>query len=104
MSFKMNATKINFDEIQGYIQKFNDLKNLAEKYKETPAAFLDFIIKVGNEVLIRTNDNLIDELNENLKTFVKIRKINLTDKPLQDLFNFLENFKSIAESRNKKND
>lgn len=100
----MNATKINFDEIQGYIQKFNDLKNLAEKYKETPAAFLDFIIKVGNEVLIRTNDNLIDELNENLKTFVKIRKINLTDKPLQDLFNFLENFKSIAESRNKKND
>jgi len=100
----MNATKINFDEIQGYIQKFNDLKNLAEKYKETPAAFLDFIIKVGNEVLIRTNDNLIDELNVNLKTFVKTRKINLTDKTLQDLSNLLENFKSIAESRNNKND
>lgn len=100
----MNATKINFDEIQGYIQKFNDLKNLAEKYKETPAAFLDFIIKVGNEVLIRTNDNLIDELNVNLKTFVKKRKINLTDNSLQDLNNLLENFKSIAESRNNKND
>lgn len=100
----MNATKINFDEIQGYIQKFNDLKNLAEKYKETPAAFLDFIIKVGNEVLIRTNDNLIDELNANLKTFVKKRKINLSDKSLQDLNNLLENFKSIAESRNNKND
>lgn len=91
----MTNAKLNFDEIAGYIKKYDDIRELAKKYKQTPAAFLDFFCKIGNEVLLRSNDELINELNKNLKTFVSSREFIFSDTAIKNIDALLNSLKAL---------
>lgn len=93
----MNATKINFDNIQEYIKTYPKIMQLAEKYKSTPGSLVNFFIEVGNEVLEKTNDAILKDLETAVTDYIKKNKIVVSDSVLSGLSEFFNKLKSDAK-------
>lgn len=86
--------KDTLETFESFVNQYPKYLELAKKYHKSPGKILELLAAVGDEVLKRSNDLLITELSNNLKTFVSAKDIKLS----QDSLNALDNlFKFIKE-------
>ena len=86
--------KDTLETFESFVSQYPKYLELAKKYHKSPGKILELLAAVGDEVLKRSNDLLITELSNNLKTFVSAKDIKLS----QDSLNALDNlFKFIKE-------
>ena len=86
--------KDTLETFESFVNQYPKYLELAKKYHKSPGKILELLAAVGDEVLKRSNDLLITELSNNLKTFVSAKDIKLS----QDSLNALDNlFKIIKE-------
>lgn len=95
----MSNEQMNFDFIQEYIKRYNDVKQLANQYQKNPAELLDFLLNVGKEVLIKSNDEFLKELNTELKIFLNKKNIGISKDSINDFDKLLSALKSFNVSK-----
>ena len=86
--------KDTLETFESFVKQYPKYLELAKKYHKSPGKILELLAAVGDEVLKRSNDLLIAELSDNLKTFVSAKDIKLSQNSLNALDNL---FKFIKE-------
>lgn len=94
----MNAIKMNFDQIQEFIKTYPKVMQLAEKYKQTPGALINLFVEVGNEVLLRSNDELLNTLNTDIKKFISTKNLVLSDAAANSIDKFFDVLRSVKNN------
>lgn len=84
------------EDLQALLRSYETIVKFADLFKTDPSKFLDLFAFVGVEVIKRSEDKMFKLLEENLKTFVSSKNIQLSDRALNTL-------ESIVDFIKKKN-
>ena len=79
----------DYNTFKSFVAQYPTWLDLAIKYKKNPGSLLELFSKLGNEVLSRSNDLLIHEISDNLKNFVSVKQIKLSDNAINSLDNLI---------------
>lgn len=83
------TVKNDYETFKSFVAQYPAWLDLAIKYKKNPGSLLELFSKLGNEVLSRSNDLLINEISDNLKNFVSVKQIKLSDNAINSLDNLI---------------
>lgn len=84
----------NFSKFESFIKMYPKILRLSETYKKNPGEFINFFVEVGQETLKRSENILLNEMNEKLKKFVATKDIKLSSEMITQLDSLLSFLKS----------
>lgn len=84
----------NYNDFKILIDRYVEIKKLAEAYNVKPEQVIGFFLHIGTEVLSRTNDLMINEFKDR---FVKYLETNKTIFSLDDFTKAHSYFKKVLK-------
>jgi len=83
----MSDKKVNddFETFSEFVKQYPKFLKLAREYKQSPGKIMELLAMAGEEVLSRSNDLLVTEFTNKLKTFVSAKNIQLSESSLNAL-------------------
>jgi hypothetical protein len=95
----MSDIKNNYATFESFVSQYPKYLELSKKFNKSPELILDLMAKIGDEVLTRTSDEILKTISENLKTFISVRDVKLSDNAMQSLDNLYRFLKDNNQKR-----
>lgn len=81
----MSASLKTAIDFENFVKKYSAIKQLADQIKTDPAQAIDFLVAIGNEVLYRSTEILLVELDERLKPFLQKNHISMDQENIEKI-------------------
>ena len=91
------SIKNDFETFENFVKQYPAMLELAKKYKKSPGALVELFAEIGQEVLKRTNENLITEFSTHTKNFLTTKNIKLSDDSIKALDGLIKFIKEKSE-------
>jgi hypothetical protein len=95
----MSTIKNDYETFESFVKQYPAMLELAKKYKRSPGMLLELFAAIGEEVLKKTNDKLINDLSLHTKNFLSTRDFKLSDDSIKALDGLIKFIKEKSEAK-----
>lgn len=74
---------------ESYIKYYDQVKYLSDKLKTDPVSVLKFLIAIGEQVLLKSTEILLEEVDNRLKPYLVKNKIEINKNTIDEIAAFV---------------
>ena len=74
---------------EDYIKYYDQIKYLSDRLKTDPVSVLKFLIAIGEQVLLKSTEVLLEEVDNRLKPYLVKNKIEINKNTIDEIAAFV---------------